>query len=188
MTAIMIGSHFGYDGHYTLIVKDHLGHWSPEKDCCLWLTFRQLARKPSSESSDSLSKLKMVIMTTAMLAKVTMLVFSTKIMMLRRHWYDDDDDDDDCDDNDRFQKKLLLLLLLLVLLPLLLLLLLVPPRLPQLPPPRPLTLPLPQVTVVEVLVLVRVICDKKTKQGKPAYNRDKVILLSGPVCSGSSAK
>ena len=26
---------FGYDGHYTLIVKDHLGDWSPEKDCCL---------------------------------------------------------------------------------------------------------------------------------------------------------
>ena len=173
MMVIMIGSHFGYDGHYTLIVKDHLGDWSPEKDCCLSLTFRQLARKPASESRDSLSQLKIVIMTTAMLAKVTMLVFSTKIMMLRRQWYDDDDDgdDDDCDDNDRFQKKLLLLLLLLVLLPLLLLLLLLlPPRLPPLPPPLPL--PLPLVTVVEVLVLVGVICVKKAKQGIPAYNRD----------------
>ena len=30
-----------------LIENDHLGHWSPEKDC-LWLTFRQPVRKPSS--------------------------------------------------------------------------------------------------------------------------------------------
>ena len=43
---------------YTLIEKDHLGDWSPEKDCCLRLTFRQPVRKPSSESSDSLSQLK----------------------------------------------------------------------------------------------------------------------------------
>ena len=40
----------------TLIEKDHLGDWSPEKDYCLWLTFRQPVRKPSSESlSDSLT-------------------------------------------------------------------------------------------------------------------------------------
>ena len=39
----------------TLIEKDHLGDWSPEKDYCLWLTFRQPVRNPSSESlSDSL--------------------------------------------------------------------------------------------------------------------------------------
>ena len=25
---------------YTLVEKDHLGDWSPEKDCCLRLTFR----------------------------------------------------------------------------------------------------------------------------------------------------
>ena len=41
-----------------LIEKDHLGDRSPEKDCCLWLTFRQPVQKPSSESSDSLSQLK----------------------------------------------------------------------------------------------------------------------------------
>ena len=35
-----------------LIEKHHLGDWSPEKDCCLRLTFRQPVRKPSSESSD----------------------------------------------------------------------------------------------------------------------------------------
>ena len=29
-----------------------------EKDCCLWLTFQQPEQKPSSESSDSLSRLK----------------------------------------------------------------------------------------------------------------------------------
>ena len=40
---------------HTWIEKNHLGDWSPEKDCCLWLTFRQPARKPSSESSDSQS-------------------------------------------------------------------------------------------------------------------------------------
>ena len=39
----------------TLIENDHLGDWSPEKDCCLRLTFRQPVRKPS-ESSDSLSQ------------------------------------------------------------------------------------------------------------------------------------
>ena len=38
---------------YTLIEKDHLGDWSFEKDRCLRLTFRQLVRKPSSESSHS---------------------------------------------------------------------------------------------------------------------------------------
>ena len=43
---------------FTLTEKDHLGGWSPEKDCCLWLTFRQPVRKPSSESSDSLRQLK----------------------------------------------------------------------------------------------------------------------------------
>ena len=42
----------------TLIEKDHLDEWSPEKDCCLRLTFRQPVRKPSSKSSDSLSQLK----------------------------------------------------------------------------------------------------------------------------------
>ena len=26
--------------------KDHLGDWSPEKDCCYRLTFRQPVRKP----------------------------------------------------------------------------------------------------------------------------------------------
>ena len=36
----------------TLNEIDHLGDWSPEKDCCLWLTFWQPVRKPSSESSD----------------------------------------------------------------------------------------------------------------------------------------
>ena len=30
----------------TLIKKDHLGDWSPEKDCCLRLTFQQPVRKP----------------------------------------------------------------------------------------------------------------------------------------------
>ena len=30
--------------------KDHLGDWSPEKDCWYWLTFRQPVPKPSSES------------------------------------------------------------------------------------------------------------------------------------------
>ena len=39
-------------GIQTLIEKDHLGDWSPEKDCCLRLTFRQPVQKPSSESSD----------------------------------------------------------------------------------------------------------------------------------------
>ena len=38
--------------------KDHLGNWSPEKNCCLRLTFRQPVRKLSSKSSDSLSQLK----------------------------------------------------------------------------------------------------------------------------------
>ena len=33
-----------------MIEKDHLGDWSPEKDCCLRLTFRQPVRKLSSES------------------------------------------------------------------------------------------------------------------------------------------
>ena len=28
---------------HTLIEKDHLGNWSPEKDCCWRLTFRQPA-------------------------------------------------------------------------------------------------------------------------------------------------
>ena len=42
----------------TSIEKDHLGDWSPEKDCCYWLTFRQPVRKPSSESSGSVSQLK----------------------------------------------------------------------------------------------------------------------------------
>ena len=35
----------------SLIEKDRLGYWSPEKDCCWWRTFRQPVRKPSSESS-----------------------------------------------------------------------------------------------------------------------------------------
>ena len=30
------------------IEKGHLGDWSPEKDCCWRLTFRQPVRKPSS--------------------------------------------------------------------------------------------------------------------------------------------
>ena len=37
----------------TLIEKDHLGDWNPEKDFCLRLTFRQPERKPSSESSSN---------------------------------------------------------------------------------------------------------------------------------------
>ena len=41
-----------------LIEKDHLGDWNPEKDCCLRLPFQQPVQKPSSESSDSLSQLK----------------------------------------------------------------------------------------------------------------------------------
>ena len=32
--------------------NDHLGHWSPKKDCCCLLSFRQPVRKPSAESSD----------------------------------------------------------------------------------------------------------------------------------------
>ena len=41
----------------TLIEDDHLGDWSPEKDCCWQLMFRQPVRKPSSASSeDGLSK------------------------------------------------------------------------------------------------------------------------------------
>ena len=35
-------------------IKDHVGDWSPEKDCCWRLTFRQPVQKPSSELSDSL--------------------------------------------------------------------------------------------------------------------------------------
>ena len=37
----------------TLIEYDHLGDWSPEKDCCWGPTFQQPGEKPSSESSDS---------------------------------------------------------------------------------------------------------------------------------------
>ena len=33
----------------TLIEKDHLGDWSPERDCCLRLTFQQPVRTPSSQ-------------------------------------------------------------------------------------------------------------------------------------------
>ena len=48
----------------SLIEKDHLGYWSPEKDCCYWLTFRQPVWKPSSESSSessgSVSQLKIL--------------------------------------------------------------------------------------------------------------------------------
>ena len=40
------------------IQKGYLGDWSPEKDCCLRLTFRQPVLKPSPKSSDSLSQLK----------------------------------------------------------------------------------------------------------------------------------
>ena len=32
---------------YIMIEKDHLGDWSPEKDCCWRLTFRQHVRKSS---------------------------------------------------------------------------------------------------------------------------------------------
>ena len=53
-----ISHHNNNNNNNTLIEKDHLGDWSPEKDCCLRLTFRQPVRKPSSESSDSLSQLK----------------------------------------------------------------------------------------------------------------------------------
>ena len=37
--------------YHTLIEKDHLGDWSPEKDCCLCLTFRQPVQKPSSSNN-----------------------------------------------------------------------------------------------------------------------------------------
>ena len=40
-TALTIGS---------LIENDQQGAWSPEKDCCLRLTYRQPLQKPSSES------------------------------------------------------------------------------------------------------------------------------------------
>ena len=33
---------------HTLIEKDHLGDWSPKKDCSLRLTFQQPVRKPPS--------------------------------------------------------------------------------------------------------------------------------------------
>ena len=42
----------------TSIEKDHLGDQSPEKDFCWQLTFQQPVQKPSSESSDSFSQLK----------------------------------------------------------------------------------------------------------------------------------
>ena len=35
---------------FTLIENDHLGDWSPEKDCCWRLTFLQPVQKPSSEA------------------------------------------------------------------------------------------------------------------------------------------
>ena len=38
--------------------RDHLGDWSPEKDCCWRLMFRQPVRKPYSESSDRFNQLK----------------------------------------------------------------------------------------------------------------------------------
>ena len=38
-----------------LIEKNHLGDWSPEKDCCLWLKFQQQVQKPFSESIDVLA-------------------------------------------------------------------------------------------------------------------------------------
>ena len=41
-----------------MIKKDYLGDWSPDKDCCWRLTFRQPLLKPFSESSGSLSQLK----------------------------------------------------------------------------------------------------------------------------------
>ena len=37
-----------------LLLFFHLGYWSPEKDCCFGLTFRQPMWKPSSDSRDSL--------------------------------------------------------------------------------------------------------------------------------------
>ena len=48
-----VTSHF-FCNKYNIIFsseKDHLGDWSPEKDCCWWLTFRNPVREPSSESS-----------------------------------------------------------------------------------------------------------------------------------------
>ena len=39
------------DTRILLIENDHLGDWSPEKDCCWRPMFRQTVRKPSSESS-----------------------------------------------------------------------------------------------------------------------------------------
>ena len=37
----------------TPVENNHLGDWSPKKDCCWQLMFRQPVWKPSSESSDS---------------------------------------------------------------------------------------------------------------------------------------
>ena len=50
---------------FFVIEKDHLGDWSPEKDCCWRLMFRQPVRRPSSESSDQFSQLKKPLMRLA---------------------------------------------------------------------------------------------------------------------------
>ena len=41
----------GNKAENNLVYKDHLGDWSPEKDCCWWLTFWQAVGKPYSQSS-----------------------------------------------------------------------------------------------------------------------------------------
>ena len=60
--------------YYSLIEKDHLGDWSPEKDCCYWLMLRQPVRKPSSESSGSVSQLKRT--------PITQMIFFNQGMLL----------------------------------------------------------------------------------------------------------
>ena len=72
---------------HTLIDKDHLGYWSPEKDCCLWLMLQQPVRKsesshltqkmPSSESSHLMHRLFKCQSQTTVLLKtpITQMIF-----------------------------------------------------------------------------------------------------------------
>ena len=59
----------------TLIGKDHLGDWSPELECCWWLTFRPPVRKPSSESSDSFSQSWLKLSTVLLRTPITQMTF-----------------------------------------------------------------------------------------------------------------
>ena len=75
---------------HTLIEKDHLGYWSPEKDCCLWLMFQQPMRKsesslltlkmPSSESSHLMHRLSKRQSQTTVLLKtpITQMIVSNQ--------------------------------------------------------------------------------------------------------------